>query len=48
MKIPVGRYRAWVYLCLLGAITAQAEEEWRTWKSTAGTSIEAKLTSNEG
>jgi SLA1 homology domain 1, SHD1 len=43
-----GRFYAWVYLVLIGANPGWADDEWRTWKSTSGTAIEAKLTSREG
>ena len=39
---------AWVCLFLVGAGIGQAADEWRTWKSTAGTAIEAKLLSSDG
>ena len=39
---------AWVCLFLAGTGIGQAADEWRTWKSTAGTAIEAKLLSSDG
>jgi hypothetical protein len=39
---------AWACLFLAAAGIGQAADEWRTWKSTAGTAIEAKLLSSDG
>ncbi|MDB6078134.1 MAG: hypothetical protein JWO82_1881 [Akkermansiaceae bacterium] len=38
----------WAFGSLFLAGTGHAEEEWRTWKSSAGTFIEAKLVSFDG
>ncbi|WP_193212539.1 SHD1 domain-containing protein [Luteolibacter marinus] len=46
MKTRLVLVLAWACLFLAGA--ARADDEWRTWKSAAGTEIEAKLVSKEG
>ena len=45
-----GRWRAWLTAGLLLAVAGagRADEDWRTWKSAAGTLIEAKLVSCDG
>ncbi len=48
--VIAGRYFACAVACLYlaGAGVGRGEDEWRTWKSAAGTAIEAKLVSSDG
>jgi hypothetical protein len=44
----VNRCCVWLFLYMAGIGVGEAAEEWRSWKSMAGTTMEAKLLANDG